>query len=91
MCSELQLLRLITNFSSETPNVFCIIFKDSVCTIVYEAPSHTLDSGADWTCRPTAPTGGGPLAQVCIVVCFSRGHLWNFGFSIDNLYVVKHI
>ena len=22
--------------------------------------------GADWTCRPTAPTGGGPLAQPCI-------------------------
>ena len=32
---------------------------------------------ADWTCRPNAPTGGGPLAQPCIFFM--------------NLYVVKHI
>ena len=25
-----------------------------------------INTGADWTCRPTAPTGGGPLAQPCI-------------------------
>ena len=53
---------------SERRGRLCVLKSDERGHIGTLAHSSFRWTGADWTCRPTAPMGSGPLAQPCIVL-----------------------